>query len=37
MKMNYFVVGTNNMEAATKFYDSLFEGIGLNKVAPVEK
>lgn len=25
MKMNYFVLGTNNMEAAVKFYDSLFE------------
>ena len=25
MKMNYFVVGTNNMEAAIKFYDSLFD------------
>jgi len=37
MKMNYFVVGTNNMEAATKFYDSLFEGVGLNKVAPAER
>ncbi|WDD99294.1 VOC family protein [Thalassomonas actiniarum] len=37
MKMNYFVVGTNNMEAATKFYDSLFEEIGLNKVVPTER
>ncbi len=25
MKMNYFVLGTNDMEAAIKFYDSLFE------------
>jgi len=32
MKMNYFVVGTNNMEAATKFYDALFEQTGLNQV-----
>tara|TARA_R110002073_G_scaffold18337_8_gene68081 strand:+ start:5619 stop:5978 length:360 start_codon:yes stop_codon:yes gene_type:complete len=24
MKMSYFVVGTNNMEASTKFYDALF-------------
>ncbi|WP_417493993.1 VOC family protein [Maricaulis sp.] len=24
MKMSYFVIGTNNMEAATKFYDVLF-------------
>jgi len=37
MKMNYFVVGTNNMEEATKFYDSLFEGFGLNKVMPAER
>jgi len=35
--MNYFVVGTNRMEAATKFYDSLFEGMGLEKVAPSER
>lgn len=32
MKMNYFVVGTNDMDAATKFYDSLFEDTGLMKV-----
>jgi len=32
MKMNYFVVGTNNMEASIKFYDSLFDQTGLNKV-----
>ncbi|MCV6620538.1 MAG: VOC family protein [Cellvibrionaceae bacterium] len=25
MKMNYFVLGTNNMAAAIKFYDALFE------------
>jgi predicted lactoylglutathione lyase len=25
MKMNYFVVGTNNREAAIAFYDSFFE------------
>lgn len=25
MKMNYFVLGTNNMEASVKFYDSFFE------------
>lgn len=24
MKMNYFVVGTNNMEASVNFYNSLF-------------
>ena len=24
MKMSYFVLGTNNIEAATRFYDALF-------------
>ena len=28
MKMSYTVLGTNNMDAAIKFYNSLFEGIG---------
>lgn len=37
MKMNYLVVGTNNMEARTEFYDALFEGTGLNKVVPTER
>lgn len=37
MKMNYFVVGTNNMEAATRFYDSLFEKTDLKKVVPTER
>lgn len=32
MKMNYFVVGTNNMDASIAFYDSLFEATGLNQV-----
>ena len=32
LKMNYFVVGTNNMQAAIVFYDSLFEGLGFNQV-----
>jgi predicted lactoylglutathione lyase len=32
MKMNYFVFGTNNMQQAVKFYDSLFESSGINKV-----
>lgn len=25
MKLNYFVAGTNNLNAATRFYDALFE------------
>lgn len=37
MKMNYFVVGTNNMEKATKFYDSLFKEMGLNKITPAQR
>lgn len=37
MKMNYFVVGTNNMDAANTFYDSLFEGLELNKMVPSER
>lgn len=36
MKMNYFVVGTNDMDAAVAFYDQLFEGSGLTRVAPSE-
>ena len=37
MKMNYFVVGTNNMEASTKFYDSLFAQEELNKIVANER
>lgn len=37
MKMNYFVVGTNDMKAATGFYDRLFEQMGLNRVVPSER
>ena len=37
MKMNYFVVGTNNMEASTKFYDSLFEQTELSQVLSTER
>ncbi|MBD5769625.1 VOC family protein [Marinomonas colpomeniae] len=28
MKMNYFVLGTNNMPSAVRFYDALFEQTG---------
>ncbi len=34
MKMNYCTVGTNNMDAATNFYDQLFAQAGLNRVSP---
>lgn len=37
MKMNYFVVGTNDMDAATRFYDSLFQQSGLNRVMPTDR
>lgn len=37
MKMNYFVVGTNNMEAAIQFYDSLFQDSELNKAVASER
>lgn len=37
MKMNYFVVGTNDMEAATQFYDALFEESGLEKIVPADR
>ncbi len=32
MKMNYFVLGTNNMQSAIRFYDELFEGCNMNKL-----
>ncbi len=37
MKMNYTVLGTNNMEASVKFYDSLFEQTELNQVFVTER
>ena len=37
MKMTYFVLGTSNMEASVKFYDSLFEQEKLNKVTASER
>ncbi|MEM9669210.1 MAG: VOC family protein [Pseudomonadota bacterium] len=37
MKMNYFVVGTNNMNAAASFYDALFENLGVDRVAPSDR
>jgi predicted lactoylglutathione lyase len=33
MKMNYFVVGTNDMDAATEFYDALFAQAGVQGIA----
>lgn len=37
MKMNYFVVGTNNMAAAVQFYDAFFEHFQFAKVVPTER
>ncbi len=37
MKMSYTVLGTNNMEASVKFYDSLFEKTELNQVFATER
>jgi len=37
MKLNYVVLGTNNMDAATQFYDALFEKEALNKIVPAER
>ena len=37
MKMNYFVLGTNHMEASINFYDSLFEQTELNQVLSTER
>jgi predicted lactoylglutathione lyase len=32
MKLNYFVLGTNNMQEATQFYDAFFDSSGTDKV-----
>ena len=37
MNMNYFVVGTNDMVAATTFYDGLFNEQGSNKMIASER
>ena len=37
MKMNYFVVGTNNMDAAIQFYDGLFDQAGFQKLIPADR
>jgi predicted lactoylglutathione lyase len=37
MKMSYTVVGTNNMDAAVKFYNSLFEKIEPKQVFATER
>lgn len=37
MKLDYCVLGTNNMEASIKFYDSLFEQTELNQVLSTKR
>lgn len=37
MKMNYFVVGTNDMHASKAFYDTLFEGMSLQSMSPSDR
>ncbi|MBY6057888.1 VOC family protein [Leisingera daeponensis] len=37
MKMNYFVVGTNDMDASVAFYDALFEHAGLTRLQPNDR
>lgn len=37
MKMDYCVLGTNNIAASIKFYDSLFEGTELNQVLSTDR
>lgn len=37
MKMDYCVLGTNNMEESINFYDSLFEQTELNQVLSTER
>ncbi len=37
MKMNYFVVGTNNLEAATRFYDALFDQTELKQTMATDR
>lgn len=37
MKMNYFVVGTNDMEASKAFYNALFAQSGLESLSPTDR
>lgn len=37
MKMNYFVVGTNDIHASTAFYGALFAGAGLQTMSPSDR
>lgn len=37
MHLNYVTLGTNDMAAAIRFYDSLFEQSGLHRFSPSER
>ncbi len=37
MKMNYIVLGTNDLEAATKFYETLFAGTDVAQIGATER
>ena len=37
MKMNYTVLGSNNLEAATKFYDALFAEAGVVQIGATDR
>ena len=37
MRLNYAVVGTNDMAAAKGFYDALFDGTGVKSFAPSDR
>ncbi|OHU88411.1 MULTISPECIES: VOC family protein [Pseudoalteromonas] len=37
MKLDYFVLGTNNMKQAIEFYDALFEGSDLTQVFKTDR
>jgi len=37
MRMHYFVIGTNNLASATRFYDSLFEQTEFRQTASTDR
>lgn len=37
MKMNYIVLGTNDMEATTRFYDALFADMGVAQIGATDR
>lgn len=37
MKINYFVVGTNDMDASKTFYNALFDGAEFQSLSPTDR